>query len=186
MSINLFGGPAMRTKDYVQWREKWLVGASLTAVAPAGQYDSARLLNVGTNRWAFKPELGVTRRWRRWVAEGYLGVWLFTENDHFYPGNSIRTQRPITATEGHLGYYLRPRLWVSMDGNLWTGGRSTLNGIEKNDTQRESRAGVTMSVPFTRRQSVKFGYSQGAFKRIGGNFRTISAAWEYSWVGKPW
>ena len=108
MSVNLYGGRAMRSSEFVQWREKWLIGASITSVLPIGQYDSARLINPGTNRWAFKPEFGITRRWRRWVAEGYLGVWLFTTTSTSFPGNSTRSQRPTTATEGHVGYYIRP------------------------------------------------------------------------------
>jgi hypothetical protein len=185
LSVNLLGGPAMRLSQFREWREKTLLGVSVTAVVPWGQNDPARVINPGTNRWAFKPEMGITRRWRRWVAEGYGGVWIFAPNSEFYPGNAKRTQQPMFAGEGHLGYYFRPRLWASFDGNVWAGGRSSINGSIKQDAQRESRLGSTVSVPFTRHQSIKFSYSRGAITRIGGNFRTISAAWQYSWIGKP-
>jgi hypothetical protein len=184
-AVNLIGGPAMHLKEFRQWREKTLFGFSFTARVPISQYDRARLMNPGTNRWAFKPELGVSRRWGRWVAEGYAGMWLFTANSNFYPGNVKRTQRPMGATEGHLGYYLAPFFWASLDGNFWTGGSTSRNGVANTDAQRESRLGVTVSLPIAAHQTVKASYSQGAFTRLGGDFRTLSVAWQYSWIRQP-
>ena len=183
-SMNLSGGPAMRLADFVRWREKRLIGASLTVVIPIGQNDPARVINPGTNRWAVKPEIGITRRWGRWVAEAYGGVWLFATNRKFFPGANVREQRPMEAIESHLGYYLKPRLWTSVDANFWAGGRSTVNGIGNQDAQRASRLGVTTSVPLGRRQSLKFSYSRGAYVSIGGNYQTVSTAWQYSWLDK--
>jgi hypothetical protein len=184
-SVNVRGGPAMKLTEFRQWAEKSLIGVSITAAVPTGQNDRARLLNLGANRWAFKPELGLTRRWGRWVAEGYGGMWLFTSNRTFYPGNANRAQRPMAAIEGHLGYYVKPGLWASLDGNFWAGGTTSINGVQKQDAQRESRLGMTLSVPILRHQSVKFSFSRGAVTRIGGDFRTLSVAWQYSWIGKP-
>lgn len=181
-AVNLSGGPAMGLREFLKWHEKRLLGASLTISIPTGQYDSRRLVNAGTNRWGFKPELGYTRRWRHWVLDGYAGAWFYTANNAFYPGQSLRTQKPIGAIEGHLGYYVRPRLWVSMDANFWVGNRSTIDHIEKPDQQRDSRVGVTASVPITRNQSAKVGYSQGAYVTVGGAFRTLSLGWQYSWI----
>jgi hypothetical protein len=184
-SMNLSGGPAMQLSDFAKWREKRLIGASVTVVIPTGQNDPARVINPGTNRWAVKPEVGVTRRWGRWVAEVYGGVWLFGANPHFFPANSKRTQRPMEAIESHVGYYVKPRLWASLDANFWAGGRSAINGVEKEDTQKASRLGATVSVPVRRRQSLKFSFSRGAYVSIGGNYETVLAAWQYSWLANP-
>jgi len=184
LSINLSGGPAMRLGDFVKWREKRLIGASMTVVIPTGQNDPARVINPGTNRWAVKPEIGITRRWGRWVAEAYGGVWVFATNHEFFPGKTVRKQQPMEAIESHLGYYLKPRLWTSVDANFWAGGRSTVNGVGNQDSQRASRLGVTTSVPLGRHQSLKFSYSRGAYVSIGGNYQTVSSAWQYSWFDK--
>jgi hypothetical protein len=185
ISTNLSGGPAMKLDDFRRWREKRLIGASLTVLIPGGQYDPARAINLGTNRWAFKPEIAITRRWQRWVAEGYGGVWLYADNSAYYPGNSKRTQHLMPAFEGHIGYYVRPGLWASVDANFWSGGQTSVNGIAKPDSQRESRVGTTISVPLSRHNSLKFSYSHGAYRRVGGNFQTLSVAWQYSWFGNP-
>src|SRR5579864_6511490 len=109
----------MNVGEYFNWKEKRLIGASLTVAIPRGQYDPARAVNIGANHWGFKPELGVSRRWRRWVVDSYAGIWFFTGNGAFYPGRSLRTQSPVGAVEGHVGYYLKPRLWTSFDVNFW-------------------------------------------------------------------
>jgi hypothetical protein len=183
-SVNLRGGPAMRPKEFAAWSEKGLLGVSFTTVIPTGQNDPARLINPGANRWAFKPEIGFSRRWGRWVTDVYGGGWLFRENPQFYPGKSVRTQRPIGSVEGHLTYYVRPRLWTSFDINFWNGGSTSVDGVANKDVQRNSRAGGTVAIPVSRHHAFKVSYSRGAYVRIGGNFRTVSVAWQYSWLGK--
>jgi hypothetical protein len=191
-SVNLKGAPAMTLPEMRQWQQKTLLGISLKVVAPTGQYDPTRLINLGANRWAFKPELGVSRRWGHWVLDGYTAVWLFTRNPEFFsrnryfPGTQDQTQDPIAAFETHLSYDVRPRLWVSFDANFWYGGRTSLNGVENPATlQKSSRIGVTASFPITRHQSIKVGYADGAYVRFGGDYKVASVAWQYSWIGKP-
>jgi len=175
----------MNLGEFVKYRERTVIGVSLTTTLPIGQYDPARVINAGTNRWAFKPELGVTRRWGRLAFDGYGGVWLFTTNPQYFPGTSVRSQNPIASLEFHLGYYLRPKMWMSFDSNFWSGGSTVLNGVSNNDGARNSRLGGTIAIPVDRHQSFKFSVSRGALVRIGGNFTSVTAGWQYSWLGKP-
>ena len=192
LAVNLKGAPAMDLGEFRKWQQKTLVGVSLKVVAPTGQYDPTKLINLGTNRWSFKPEVGLSQRWGHWILDAYAGVWFFTRNPEFFsrnqyfPGTQDQTQKPIAAFETHLSYDFRPRLWVSLDGNFWRGGQTSLNGVENPATlQKSSRVGVTASFPLTRRQSVKVGYADGAYIRFGGDYRIVSLAWQYSWIGKP-
>jgi len=85
ISVNLLGGPAMALPQMRQWRQKTLLGASLKVIAPTGQYDPTKLINLGSNRWTFKPELGFSRAFGgHWVFDAYASVWLFTENPDFF------------------------------------------------------------------------------------------------------
>ncbi len=190
-SVNLIGGPAMPPAGFSQWKQKTLLGVSLQVVAPTGQYYPSQLINPGSNRWAFKPELGFSRRWGNWILDAYGGAWLFTANTDYLTGSQFSTTRntltqaPIGAIEMYLSYDVKPRLWASVDGNYWYGGETTINGVSKIGTlQANSRIGGTISIPFTTRQSVKFSYSDGDLARIGGTFQTVSCAWQYSWLGK--
>jgi hypothetical protein len=188
-SVNLHGAPAMDLPRIRQWRQRTLVGASLKLVPPTGQYDPAKLVNLGSNRWSFKPELGLSRRFGSWVLDAYAAVWLFTKNPEFFSRNQYfsgtrrQTQDPIFAVETHLSYDVKPRLWVSLDGNFWYGGRTSLDGVENPATlQQSSRIGITASVPLTRRQAIRFGYADGAYVRFGGDYKIASVAWQYSWI----
>jgi hypothetical protein len=192
LSVNLKGGPAMDVQEFREWQRKMLVGINLKVVAPTGQYDPTKLINYGASRWAFKPELGLSRRWGHWLLDTYGAVWLFTTKHDFFsrnqfsPGTNTQKQNPIFAFEGHLSYDVKPRLWTSLDGNFWVGGRSTLNGVENPNTlQRNSRVGGTVSVPVSKHQSIKFSYNRGAYIRYGGNYQNVSFAWQYSWIGRP-
>jgi len=187
-SVNLKGGPAMQVSDFLKWTEKSLLGVSLKVAAPAGQYDPNNLINWGTNRWSFKPELGYSRRRRNIVLDAYGGVWVFTRNEQAYTPlrPQPQTLNPIVAFETHVSYDVKPLLWFSLDGNFWHGGLATLRGVENPDTlQTSSRIGATASVPLVRHQTVKFSYSHDVYLSFGGNYQNISVAWQYSWLGRP-
>ena len=193
LAVNLAGAPALSPAEFVKTPiSRSLLGASIKVVAPIGQYDPTRLINIGANRWSFKPEIGYTGRAGRVVIDGYAGIWLFTANDTFgvsaaLPDGAKRTQDPIGAFELHLSYDFKPRLWLSADVNYWHGGRTSVNGVEGSTSlQSNSRLGVTGSVPLTRRQSLKISYSDGLIVRIGGNFRVLSVGWQYGWIGTQW
>lgn len=191
-SVNLIGGPAMNVPEFMKWRQKTILGISFRLVPQAGQYDPTKLINLGTNRWAFKPELGYSQRWGHWTLDAYAGAWFYTTNPEFFsqnqfsPGINTQAQRPIGSFEGHLSYDFKRRLWMSLDGNYWFGGVTSVNGVLNAATlQRNSRIGGTASIPISRHQSIKFSYSNGAYIRYGGNFQNVSLAWQYSWLGRP-
>jgi hypothetical protein len=191
-SVNLHGGPAMDVTDFISWKQKLLVGTSLTITAPTGQYNPMVLVNTGTNRWGLKPEIGLSRRWGHWILDTYGGVWFFTENHEYFshhafsPGANTQSQNPLGTLEAHLSYDVRPRLWLSADGNYFYGGSTNLNGARTSGTLiANSKIGATASVPLYKHQSLKFSYSYGAVVRVGGNYHNVAIGWQYSWFGRP-
>ncbi len=187
-AVNLMGGPAMKPEQFGEWKQKILLGLSLKVIAPTGQYNPEKLVNWGINRWAFKPEFGYSERWGHWLLDGYAGVWFYTTNPAFFdtPVPEPQTEQPIGSFEGHLSYDFEDRTWVSLDGNLWSGGVTSLNGIQNSNTkQTGSRVGVTASIRLNKHQSIKVSYSDGAYIRYGGDYHNVSVAWQYSWLGRP-
>jgi len=182
-SINLHGNPARSPEEFAQlWKRSFAVGASLAVQAPSGQYDPAKLINIGTNRWAFNPQIGVSYPFKkRLELDLYFGTWLYTHNTDFFPGKQLRLQDPVTELQGHVSYTFRTRLWIAGDINWYRGGATTINHGPPIGEQNNSRAGVTFSAPFGTKQSVKIAYSDGTVARIGSNFKTVSVGWQYAW-----
>jgi outer membrane putative beta-barrel porin/alpha-amylase len=187
-SVNLIGGPAMQSEHFSKWRQKNILGASLRVIAPTGQYSPTQLINWGINRWAFKPELGYSRRWGNWLLDAYGGAWFYTTNaaDFHIPRPTEQSQEPIGSFEGHLSRDFGRGTWVSLDGNFWWGGVTTIGGIRNPDTlQTSSRLGATAAFRVSKHQSVKASYNDGTYVRFGGNYQTVSLAWQYSWLRWP-
>jgi hypothetical protein len=178
-SMLLWGGPALTAAEFASREQQTIIGISLTAVAPTGQYDSTKLINISTNRWAVKPEIALSVPAGRWLWDLYQGVWFFQDNDNFYGGRR-RAEDPIYSTQAHVSYTLQPRLWVAFDATYYTGGAVTVNGAPNTGSQSNVRVGLTASVPVARTQSLKFTYSNGAVTRVGGNFRSFGVAWQYA------
>lgn len=183
LAANLLGGPALSPQEFATHRPRTTLGASLWIGAPSGQYDPTRLINLGSNRWAFKPEIGLSHPAGHWVFEVYAGSWFFTPNNDFF-GGVRRTQEPIATFSGYVSYSVRPRLWISANGTFYTGGRTTVDGVRKDDTQSNTRVGLTCSLPIGRSQSVKLAWATGATTRLGQDFDTYAIAWQYMWWGR--
>jgi hypothetical protein len=182
VSLNLYGAPALTLREFAGYRQDLIVGASLQVSAPTGQYDGSRLINIGTNRWSFKPEVGVSKAVGRWTLEGTAAATLFTDNDDFYGGNT-RSQDPIYSLQGHAIYSFRSGMWGSFDVNYFTGGQTTVSDTVKNDLQRNWRLGATLALPLDAHHSIKFYGSSGVSARTGNDFDLLGIAWQYRWGG---
>jgi hypothetical protein len=159
-----------------------VVGVSLQITAPLGQYDPDRLVNLGTNRWTFKPEFGFSKKLGRWILEGTGGANLYTDNDDFF-GGQHRSQAPIYSAQGHVIYIWPRGTWAALDATYYTGGRSTVDGVEGDDLQRNWRTGLTLALPVNRRNSIKLYVSQGVYTRVGDDFVLGGVGWQHRWGG---
>ena len=182
LSVNFFGAPALSLKEFAGFQQDLIIGASLQVSPPVGQYDESRLVNLGTNRWSFKPELGVSKALGRLTLEGAAAVTLYTDNDDFYQGRT-RSQDPLYSLQGHLIYSFRSGVWGSLDGTYFTGGRTTLDGELNNDLQQNWRVGATLAFPVNVRNSIKLYGSSGVSARTGNDFDLLGIAWQYRWGG---
>jgi hypothetical protein len=182
LSINFYGAPALTLKEFAGWEQDLIIGASLQVSPPWGQYDASKLVNIGTNRWSFKPEVGISKAVGPWTLEIQAAATFFTDNDDFY-GGKTRSQDLLYSLQGHLIYGFRSGIWASFDGTYFAGGRTTVNGVLSNDLQQNWRVGATLALPVDRANSIKFYASSGVAARTGNNFDGIGVAWQYRWGG---
>jgi hypothetical protein len=180
LSVNLYGAPALTLKDFRSYEQDLIVGASLQVSVPWGQYDNSKLLNLGNNRWSFKPELGISKRWDDWIFELMPSVTFYSDNTDFNRGNKL-TQEPLYAVQFHVVRNLPRGMWVSFGGTVFRGNRTALNGVKADNLQDSSRAGMAFSMPVNRANSVKFAISGGTHSRTGAHFDAASVSWVRVW-----
>jgi len=180
--VNLYGAPALPPSEFRGYRQDLVVGVSLQVTAPLGEYDADRLVNLGTNRWSFKTEFGLSKALGPWNLEATGAATFFTPNDDFF-GGQHRSQDPVYAAQGHVVYRFPRGSWMALDGTYYTGGRTTLDGVEGEDLQQNWRLGLTAALPVNRRNSVKLYASDGVYTRVGDNFLLTGVAWQHHWGG---
>ncbi|MBK5095623.1 MAG: transporter, partial [Deltaproteobacteria bacterium] len=180
ISVNFYGAPALTLEEFARYRQDVIVGASLQVGAPLGQYDGDKLLNIGTNRWFFKPEIGIGKEWGPVILELAAAAAFYTRNSDFLGGQENELD-PIYSLQGHIIYSFRSGIWGALDATYYRGGRSTVDGVKGDDLQENSRLGATLAIPVNRYHSVKLYGSTGVSTRTGTDFDAIGVAWQVRW-----
>jgi hypothetical protein len=176
LTVDFIGVPALEPKAMRKYREGTVVGASLMAVAPLGQYSSEKLINLGSNRWAFRTRLGASQRLGRLIFEVVGAALFFTKNPDAYGGVSIR-QDPILSMQFNAVYHTRPGFWVGVGFGYGEGGQTTVDGQEKDTHQVNKRLGATLVYPLNRRNSLKLVYVNSLSAAIGADFNRVGLSW---------
>jgi len=151
-------------------------------VAPWSQYDDSKLVNIGTNRWSFKPEVGISKAIGQWTVEGTAAATFYTDNSDFFGGKTL-SQDPLYSLQGHVIYGFRSGIWASFDTTYFAGGRTTVNGVRNSDLLQNWRLGATLALPVNRENSIKFYASSGMSARTGNSYDLVGVAWQYRWGG---
>ena len=182
-SVNVIGSPALSLEQFKSYRQKTIVGASMNVSAPTGQFESGKLVNISTHRWSVRPEIGVSHVIDKWTFELATAVSFFTDNDDFFPGGKRREQAPIYSLQGGVVRSLPYGMWTSLNGTYFTGGRSTIDGVQNDDRQSNTRAALTFTMPVSRKHSVKLFAATGVSTRTGGDYNLYQVVWQYRWGG---
>lgn len=177
---SLAGSPALTPAAFAQHEPTASLGTSLVVIAPTGDYNPSHLVNVGSNRWAFKPEVGVSEQVGRWFADAAAGVWLFTDNHSFFNGH-VRGQDPLWSVQAHAGRYFERGFWLAADVIHYAGGDIAIDRVSSHDAQSVTRYGLTLSVPLAGGLSAKLAGSSWLTAHNGGNFDTIGLTLQYRW-----
>ena len=180
LSVNFIGAPALSRQEFASYKQDLIVGASLQVSTPLGQYDPDRLVNLGTNRWYFKPELGVSKALGPFTLELSTAVYFYTTNDDYFGGKTYE-QDPVSSTQAHVIYSFGRGIWAALHGTYDYGGRTTIGGERDDEVMSNSRVGATLAVPVTRQSSIKLYGSTGTATRTGTNFDLIGIGWQYRW-----
>ncbi len=180
-SVNFIGAPALTMEEFRDYKQSFVMGGSFKVTAPFGQYDDDKLINVGMNRWSFAPELGMSQTFGPLILEWAGAVTLYTDNDDLQ-GKTLE-QDPLYSAQGHAVYTFPRGIWLAFNATYYTGGRTTVGGVVKDNLQRSSRIGATLAFPLTQQHSLKLYASSGVSTRTGSDYDTYGLAWQYRWGG---
>ena len=182
VSMNFVGAPALTAAEFKNYHQDFIFGMSLRATAPLSQYDGDKLVNIGTNRWSFKPEIGFSKAFGPWTVELAPGVTFYTDNGDFF-GGKTREVAPLYAAQSGLSYTFAPGGWVALNAGYFKGGRTTVDEVESDVELQGIRFGATLVLPVNRYQSVKLYSISGYNADREHDFQAFGIAWQYRWGG---
>ena len=161
VGILVKGGPALSMAQFESYEPTTTLGLSLTMTAPTGSYDPQRILNLGSDRWSFKPEIALRYPFgpqQKWQLDGYANVYFFTDNTSYH-GKQILRQEPLAGLEGHLSYSFNDAVWLSLDTRYAFRGSTSVDGVAQDDSQRGVIVGTEVGASINSRHSLLFGFA---------------------------
>ncbi len=179
----LEGGPALSVAQFASYRPITTVGVSLTITAPTGQYDPHQVLNLGSDRWSFKPEIAISHPFgteQKWEVEGYANSFFFTDNTS-YRGREILRQRALPGLEGHISYSFIDRLWASLDARYSFRGSTFINGVNEDNAQQNFSLGSEVNLSLNSRNSLVFEFAKSLLHKNGPASSGFAVKYHYSW-----
>lgn len=180
LSVNVYGAPALSTQEFGAYQRDLVIGASVQVSAPSGQYDSSKAINLGSNRWLIKPDIGFSKAFGALTLDVTTSATFYGDNDNYFGGKTLQ-QSPIYAAQVHLSYDFGGGVWAALGTTYYRGGRTTLNGDVSDVELGNVRAGVMLALPLSRRHSIKLNLSRGLYTRTGTDFSIFGIAWQYRW-----
>jgi hypothetical protein len=185
VAVNLLGGPPLSGQAFADWRatvsEETILGVALAVSMPTGEYFDDKLINLGSNRFSLRPQIGFQHRDGPWVYEATGTAFLFGENDDFF-GGQRRTQQPLFSLEGSIEYDFAPGVWLSAGAAIAAGGQSAINGMERNDERLDVGWLVSGGVPLTRALAFRASYiGSQHLNDFGLASHTISLGLQTTW-----
>jgi hypothetical protein len=180
LSVNFLGAPALSSEEFREYQQQTIFGASVQVVIPIGQYDPDRLLNLGSNRWIFRTQVGASRKTGLWTWEAYGGAWFFTENPDFL-GELDLSQKPLLVGKVHAIRALPKGYWVAFGAGYGFGGEVEVNGVPRESHISSFRFGLTVSVPLSPNHQLKFVGATTARIERGSDTDILSVFYQFRW-----
>lgn len=180
LAINFYGAPALSMPEYRRYEPDLVIGASVQVSLPVGQYDPDKAVNLGSNRWSAKTDIGFSKAFAPVTLDLTAGITFFSDNDDYFGGQRLE-QKPIYSAQANLSYEFAGNVWVALGFTYYEGGQTTTNGVTKDDKLGNSRTGLTLAVPIDRHYSIKFNVSTGISTRTGTGFDIAGVVLQYRW-----
>ncbi len=161
--LGLIGMPALTPQEFAKYRQTFQLSGFLSVVPPLGSYDSERLLNLGTNRWAVRTGVPMVVPFgnpRTTFLEVFPSVTFYGDNDDPTGGASLKEQAPLFQLENHLSHNFTPKFWGSLELRYFGGGETTTDGAEDDNVINQVGGGVSAGYTLSSVVSVQATYGR--------------------------
>ncbi|HXY52860.1 MAG TPA: transporter [Terriglobales bacterium] len=179
----LKGGPALSVPEFADYEPTTTVGMRLTITAPTGQYDPNKLLNLGADRWSFKPEIAVSHPFgseQKWQVESYANAYFFTDNTSYH-GVEVLRQGTLPGIEGHISYSFTNNLWASLDTRYSFRGTTFVDGVSQNNAQQNFSLGSEANFAINSRNALVFEFDKALVHKNGPALTGFAVKYNYTW-----
>jgi len=183
VAMLLKGGPALDVAAFDDYTRTATIGVSVSVTAPTGRYDAATLLNLGSDRWSFKPEVAFSLpfgRNQKWQLDSYANVYFYTDNTSYH-GREILRQEPLAGLEEHLSYSFTDNIWASFDSRYAFRGTTFLDGVDQNNAQQNILVGSEIGMALSARHSLLFEVGKAVIHRNSPAVFGFSVKYDYVW-----
>jgi hypothetical protein len=179
----LKGGPALSVAQFENYKPTTVVGMSLGITAPTGLYNSNKILNLGSDRWSFKPEIALSHPFgqeQKWQLDAYANAYFFTDNTSYH-GVEILRQDPLPGVEGHISYSFVSSAWVSFDTRYSFRGVTFVNGVNQSNSQQNFSVGSELNVSLNARNALVFGFDRAFVHQNGPASTGFAVRYNFTW-----
>ena len=181
LAINFIGAPSLNQQEFKDYKQKTVLGFIGQVIIPTGLYNPEQLPNLGSNRWTFRNQLGVSHTMNKWILEGYVALWLFTSNDNYLNGKTLK-QKPMAGIKMHLVKLFKKGKWLALDAGYGVGGSTQVEDINLNTHMSSLRFGITYAQPLGKNHAIKFTVVSGVRIERGPDFDAFGIAYQYRWL----
>ena len=192
LSWRFAGAPALgNTEQMRAFQQDFIGGVTVQVITPFGEYHPSKLINLGSNRWTVRGGLGVSKAVSAWIFEAYGGIWVFGKNDNFanneafIPGGAKLEQKPLLTAKVHAIRSLSSGRWLSLDIGYGIGGRTLIDGVERDTRISAIRFGLTYVWPLDQHHSLKLCAISGVRIEKGPDYDVLGLAYQFRWGGPP-
>ena len=183
VAMLLKGGPALTVEQFANFKPTTTLGVSLTTTSPTGQYSSDKLLNLGSDRWSFKPEIALSQPFgpeQKWEFDAYANAYFYTDNTSYH-GVEVLHQQPLPGLEGHISYSFTSNVWASLDTRYSFRGDTFVNGVNQNSSQQNFILGSELNVSFNAKNTLIFEFGEALVHQNGPAIRAFAVKYDYTW-----
>lgn len=162
LAVNLYGAPPLAGNEFLEYRTaafdcETIVGSGMLIQFPTGEYYSDKLINLGSNRYTFTPQLGVVHNRGKLSMELSTSASFYTDNDDY--SNGKRHEEDVYLIgQGHLIYTFMPGLWLGGSFGYGYGGESKINRVSTDVLKGNIGWGLSVGIPVNRSLGFKLAY----------------------------